>query len=250
MSNERLEDIVSAGFDEIRLSIDGATQENYEKYRVGGSLDLVLNNLQRMVGVKRRLGLLKPVLKWQFLIWPWNRQEIEPAAQMAKDIGVDMFYAFPGDPWTDIRDPRPRVSLDDAIRLDSDLRQRMCKNRDERLRNRQPVGCGFLDHALAINSDGVVHPCCYVVEPKDAVAHVQDNADGGSVFNAPGLANLRKFVGGATTATEVGPSPCASCGLLEAGQIEDTISFDQAITLLQETRRAHGQGSHAQHVAR
>jgi MoaA/NifB/PqqE/SkfB family radical SAM enzyme len=241
MSNERLEDIVSAGFDEIRLSIDGATQENYEKYRVGGSLDLVLNNLQRMVEVKRRLGLQKPVLKWQFLIWPWNRHEIAQAAEMAKDIGVDMFYAFPGDPWSEIRDPRPRMKRDDTIALHPDSRQRMRRNRDERLRNRQPVGCGFLDHALAINSDGVVHPCCYVVEPKDAVAHVLDRADGGSVFNAPGLANLRRFVSDAMIATECGPSPCVSCGLLEAGHIEDTISFDQAIILLQEASRAHGQ---------
>jgi MoaA/NifB/PqqE/SkfB family radical SAM enzyme len=231
LSNERLEDLISAGFDEIRLSIDGATQENYEKYRVGGSLDLVLDNLRRMVASKCRLGQHKPVLKWQFLIWPWNRHEIEPAAQMAKAIGVDMFYAFPGDPWADIRDKRARAPQDNAIRLSPDQRQRIGNNRAALLRNRQPVGCGFLDHALAINSDGVVHPCCYIVEPKDAVAHI---AEPGSVFNAPALTSLRSFVRTVTNTTEFGPSPCANCGLLEAGHIEDAISFDQAITPLQQ----------------
>jgi hypothetical protein len=156
---------------------------------------------------------------------------------MARAIGVDMFYAFPGDPWTNIRDPRPRRPQDDTIDLDYERRQRICGTRGERLRNRQPVGCSFLDHTLAINSDGAVHPCCYVVEPKDAVAHVLDNEDGASLFNAPGLTKLRRFVGGITVATGFGPSPCVGCGLLEAGHIEDTISFDQAITLLQEMSR-------------
>jgi MoaA/NifB/PqqE/SkfB family radical SAM enzyme len=236
LSNERLDDIVSAGIDEIRLSIDGATQENYEKYRVGGSLDLVLDNLRRMVEAKKRLGLRKPVLKWQFLVWPWNRHEIDAACRIATEIGADTFYTLPGDPWADNRQTRPRLPSDEAISLAPEFKQRLHGNRDHRRRNRHPVGCDFLDYSLAINSDGTVHPCCYVVEPKEAVTHV--NAAGEHPpFNAPAIVNLRRFVGDLSDETSAGPSPCANCGSLSDGHVPGGISFDLAIAVLVQTGR-------------
>jgi hypothetical protein len=51
---------VESGLDFMALSIDGATQPVYERFRRKGDLELVLDNLQKLVDVKRRLGSRYP----------------------------------------------------------------------------------------------------------------------------------------------------------------------------------------------
>jgi MoaA/NifB/PqqE/SkfB family radical SAM enzyme len=233
LTDARLDDLVSAGFDEIRLSIDGATKAAYEIYRVGGSLELVLNNVRRMVAAKKRMGLRTPRLKWQFLEWPWNEHEIDEARRMATEIGVDLFYTIAGDPWRLDLEQRPRRPDDDAARIDPKLRQRMRDARAARLRNRHAVGCDFLDHTMAVNSDGSIHPCCYIVEPKDAVGHILDGAgEGGEPFNSPAVVRLRQFVKDLAEESATGPTPCAFCGLLADGHIRDHLGLGDALTIL------------------
>src|ERR1041385_6072146 len=48
--------IVESGLSVLGASIDGATQESYEKYRVRGNLALALDNCRRIAAAKRRLG--------------------------------------------------------------------------------------------------------------------------------------------------------------------------------------------------
>ena len=71
--------IVESGLDSMRMSIDGATQETYAKYRVKGDLDLVIKNIKQLVAAKAALGVSTPLLRWQFLQFPWNAHETEDA---------------------------------------------------------------------------------------------------------------------------------------------------------------------------
>jgi MoaA/NifB/PqqE/SkfB family radical SAM enzyme len=48
LSNENAKKTVESGLDRLIISIDGATQEAYESYRIGGSLDKVLEGTHRI----------------------------------------------------------------------------------------------------------------------------------------------------------------------------------------------------------
>jgi MoaA/NifB/PqqE/SkfB family radical SAM enzyme len=85
---------VDSGLDFLTLSIDGATQPVYEKFRRKGKLDVVLANVQKLAEIKRQRNKRTPVLSWNFLAFEHNAHEIEAARQLAKDLGVDQFSVF------------------------------------------------------------------------------------------------------------------------------------------------------------
>jgi MoaA/NifB/PqqE/SkfB family radical SAM enzyme len=82
---------VESGLDFMALSIDGATQSVYQRFRRNGNLELVLDNLRALVAARRRLGRRTPVLSWNFLAFEHNAHEIPRAAAMAADLGVNLF---------------------------------------------------------------------------------------------------------------------------------------------------------------
>jgi MoaA/NifB/PqqE/SkfB family radical SAM enzyme len=91
-SDREAEDVVRSGLFSLFASIDGATQESYEKYRVGGRLDRALGNLRQLVRARDRLGMETPGLMWCFYLNRYNENEVELAHEMAKDIGVEIWF--------------------------------------------------------------------------------------------------------------------------------------------------------------
>jgi hypothetical protein len=83
--------LVHSGIDEVTFSIDGATQESYEKYRQRGKLDLALANLAAMADEKRRSHLDLPFLNWRYILFKWNDsdEEMDFARKRAAELGVD-----------------------------------------------------------------------------------------------------------------------------------------------------------------
>jgi len=73
------------------ISIDGATQPIYERFRRNGDLELVFSNIRKLVDAKRRLRRRTPVLSWNFLAFEHNAHEIPLAIEMARKLGVDDF---------------------------------------------------------------------------------------------------------------------------------------------------------------
>lgn len=101
--------LVNSGLNHLIISIDGTTQQTYEKYRRGGNLDLVLNNLRKLIDTKKQLGLTTPYLVWQFLTFEHNLHEVDSAIEMAKSYGVDAIQILtPFD--VSVDDPTCRVA--------------------------------------------------------------------------------------------------------------------------------------------
>ncbi len=81
--------IVNSGIDTLIFSIDGITQESYEKYRVKGDLNLVLTNLKNIIAEKKRLRKTLPLIEWQFLVFKHNENQIDKVKKLAKKFEVD-----------------------------------------------------------------------------------------------------------------------------------------------------------------
>ncbi|MCF7858708.1 MAG: SPASM domain-containing protein [Candidatus Cloacimonetes bacterium] len=83
-------DIINSGLDSMIISVDGATQKTYNKYRVNGELEKVLTNINEIVKTKKQLKKKNPLLRWQFLVMKHNERELEDIKQMSSDLGVDV----------------------------------------------------------------------------------------------------------------------------------------------------------------
>lgn len=91
-SDAMAERIVASGIDSILGSIDGTTQEVYERYRVRGDLAMALHNLRALRDAKERLRTAKPFLGWAFYLHKFNAHQVEEARAMARDLDVDIWF--------------------------------------------------------------------------------------------------------------------------------------------------------------
>src|SRR5207248_11755145 len=62
--------------DLLRVSIDGAFPENYERYRVGGNLNTVLQFLKTLRIARRQHGRSLQV-EWKYILFEWNDSDDE-----------------------------------------------------------------------------------------------------------------------------------------------------------------------------
>ncbi|MCZ6490568.1 MAG: radical SAM protein [Acidobacteria bacterium] len=85
--------------DGLIVSIDGASQETYEKYRRNGDFALALSNLERIARLKRERHARKLTIYWQYLVFSFNEHQLETARHMAKRIGVQF---CPEAPFVDV----------------------------------------------------------------------------------------------------------------------------------------------------
>jgi len=153
---------VNSGLDRLIVSIDGTTQDTYEKYRIGGSLEKVKDGLENIVRCKRDTLSSTPHLILQFIVFGHNEHQIEDMREWGYKIGVD------------------EVTLKTAQIYDfekgSDLipetekYARYSKNGDGtwNIKNELLSHCWKMWHSSVITWDGNVVPCCF---DKDA-SHV------------------------------------------------------------------------------
>jgi radical SAM protein with 4Fe4S-binding SPASM domain len=83
------EEIINSGLDSMIISLDGTTQETYNKYRVNGNLQRIIDNVKELVAARKRLNKTNPLLRWQFLVMKHNEHEIEEIKKMASELEVD-----------------------------------------------------------------------------------------------------------------------------------------------------------------
>lgn len=75
--------------DELVFSIDGLDQKTYEKYRVRGKLEIVLNNLRNCIEMKNKLKTEKPKFIIKFICMKHNEHQLNQIADFAKANNAD-----------------------------------------------------------------------------------------------------------------------------------------------------------------
>lgn len=87
--------MVESGLEELLVDLDGATQETYERYRIGGKLALVVGNVRQIVEVKRQLKSPLPLITARTLLTRHNESEVPHIKALAWNLGVDRFWTGP-----------------------------------------------------------------------------------------------------------------------------------------------------------
>lgn len=91
MNEDLARGIVEGGLRLLSISCDGTTQDTYEKYRVGGSLEKLTINAQMVANMKKKVGKDKPNIKWQMVVNKYNQHQVDEFGDFAKKHGADCF---------------------------------------------------------------------------------------------------------------------------------------------------------------
>ena len=84
--------LVESGLPLLVVACDGASQETYEQYRVGGRFDLVLRNIKLLLAERERRSSPHPEVIWRFLLHPGNEHEKALATRTAAELGVEIVF--------------------------------------------------------------------------------------------------------------------------------------------------------------
>jgi len=86
--------LVETSVDYVKISVDGASQETYVQYRVGGDFSKVYQNMAGLVATRNAAGSDRPRITWQYILFEWNDsdEEIQRAQELARMAGVDHLY--------------------------------------------------------------------------------------------------------------------------------------------------------------
>lgn len=153
VDNEVLEALVEYKFGYLNISIDGASQETYCQYRIGGDFNRVINNITTLNSFKAKYKSEYPKLAWQFIIFGHNEHEIPLVKYMCEELNM-------------VFNPRLNHSNFSPIRNKALVRKESGLNvasRDEYktiLKKSYKRPCCQLWYSPQINWDGKLLGCC------------------------------------------------------------------------------------------
>ncbi len=167
LNNEMARITVESGLDRLIISIDGTTQESYEKYRIGGHLDHVLEGTRNIVKWKHALCSAKPHLIFQMVVFSSNEHQIKDLYTLAKTIGVDEVRLKTAQV-NDFVNGSPLLPKQQQY-------SRYRKNSDEEyvLKNKLKNQCWRLWSSAVITWDGAVVPCCFDKDALHPMGNIQ-----------------------------------------------------------------------------
>lgn len=145
--------LVDSGLDSIFISLDGADAETYQKYRIGGDYQQVVEGIRRLVRIRKSLKSRTPKVLIQFLVMKHNEHQIEQIRELARSLGADRLLLktfqvefrnkgdsfLPANPkWIRYKPGRAGIQLKNTLH-----------------------GCDRLWYSSVFLSDGRIVPCCF-----------------------------------------------------------------------------------------
>lgn len=178
--------VLDSGLDMMRFSVDGATEETYQKNRVGGKFERVYKNMATMARLARERN--SPIrLEWQLIGLRNNEHEVPLARKMAEDIGIHFFVKTFA-----VTDP-------ELVPLNPQYHRRM---------HIKP--CLDIYRAIFVYWTGDVVVCCYDQSGENIVGNLKHNTLT-EIWDGPAYVELRRRIDRAYTYPEDEPAMCKSC---------------------------------------
>jgi MoaA/NifB/PqqE/SkfB family radical SAM enzyme len=154
LDEENCRKLVQSGLSVITISMDGVTENSYQQYRKGGSLEQVKTGIRHLVQEKQKQHSARPYIILQFLVFRHNEQEIPLMREFAKQAGVQklsiksaQFYDFT----EELQPPENAKYSRYSINTNQEMKVR------KKLHNR----CFRIWKYLLITTDGKMAACCF-----------------------------------------------------------------------------------------
>jgi radical SAM protein with 4Fe4S-binding SPASM domain len=165
LTERKAKETIESGLDRILISIDGTTQETYEQYRIGGSLEKVIEGTKNLVKAKREMNSPTPHIIFQFLVVKPNEHQISEVKKLGLEIGVDEVKLKTAQLYEFENGNELMPSIDEFSRYKKQ------KDGSYKIKNELLNHCWKLWHSCVITWDGKIVPCCF---DKDAQHQLGD----------------------------------------------------------------------------
>ncbi|MCS6819476.1 MAG: radical SAM/SPASM domain-containing protein [Chitinophagales bacterium] len=169
LTSRRALQTVESGLDRIIISIDGTTQETYEKYRQGGDLNKVLQGVENLVIAKKQLKSNKPYIIIQFIVMRHNEHQMSEIALLGKKLGVDevkfktaQIYNY--EKGSELIPSEPKYS-----------RYKKVDNKYV-IKNKQYNYCWRMWQGTVVTWDGQCVPCCFDKDAEHALGNAFESS--------------------------------------------------------------------------
>ncbi len=182
------ERLVESGLARMIISADGISQEVYERYRVGGSVERVMKNVKLIADAKKRLGSKTPIMQWRVLLNRFNQGEIAEAGRKAVELGAH-FQVTPVFQVPEELREEWHADMTKAIFGEGGVVASWGLNTGPLIHTE----CRQLWDQIIVNSDGDVMPCCVTADQKAAIGNLAEE-DIMSIWNGEMIRKLRRFV--------------------------------------------------------
>jgi radical SAM protein with 4Fe4S-binding SPASM domain len=170
--NKQAEDLIESKLDYLIVSLDGASQESYEKYRIGGDFSKVIENLRLLISKKNENKSPYPRIVLQPVIFKHNEDQVPKLKALADHLGVKISIrqgALGGEGQS------PPVNKDIAL-AKKWLSPNKAYNKEYDYLSDKPYlkdgPCYFLWKTVTINWDGSVFPCCWVYDSRHSFGNI------------------------------------------------------------------------------
>jgi len=163
LEDKYLEDLLASGLDVVAASIDGFSQESYQKYRRGGNFELAKMNIERLARMRNNLGLHTDII-WNFLVFGFNEHEINEVQLYCDRIGITFNKR---EAYIDNPDWLPSYRKPEAERLRNPTKEVEPNHVPVQFAVKPPrMACAWHYGYSIVNSNGTVSPCCATWEQK------------------------------------------------------------------------------------
>ena len=160
LSKEQAIKTIESKLDRLIISIDGTTQEIYEQYRIGGSLQKVIEGTENIVSAKKKLNSKTPHIVFQFLVVKPNEHQLNEVKLMADKLGVDE-VVFKTAQVYDFENGNPLIPNNQNYSRYKQLADGRYKIKNELLNH-----CWRMWSSCVATWDGIIVPCCFDKDAK------------------------------------------------------------------------------------
>ncbi|MBO4250171.1 MAG: radical SAM protein [Paludibacteraceae bacterium] len=166
---ELAEELVRAGLNRIIVSMDGLSEESYQAYRVGGSLEQCKNALRYLHEAKLKIKNYELKIELQCLRLRTNEHEWEHFRREYKRLGADRLV-FKTAQLYDYRNGHPLMPTNPRY-------SRYLRGKDG-LYHRRPLskGCWRAWSGAVVTTEGDVLPCCYDKSHAHAYGNIKESS--------------------------------------------------------------------------
>ncbi len=146
---------VTSGLDRLIISVDGTTQETYESYRIGGTLEKVIEGTRNVIAWKKKLRSQTPQVVFQFLVVAPNEHQVPDIHKLAEELEVDQVVLKTAQIYNYAQGSHLIPSQQKFSRYKKEADGHYI------IKNDLSSHCWKMWHSCVITWDGKVVPCCF-----------------------------------------------------------------------------------------
>lgn len=215
-----LEALVKYQFRALTCALDGASQETYQKYRVNGNFDRVIEHIKLINHYKELYQSEHPILQWQFIVFRHNEHEIDTARSLAASLNMKFYLKLSWD------ETIAQVKNPERIRQEIGAASRSEYHQSQGEGYLHKSICSQLWHSPQINWDGQLLGCCLNYWGDFGNAF-DSNLE--AALNGEKISYAREMLMGKAAASE--GIPCTGCGHYQVMAVSKNWLTEQDIKL-------------------